>query len=81
MKQKRQEQCDFVCVYMGVHMSGIVCIEIYLNIMEDFVVCLCLEYLYMCECMFGSMCLRARVYRTSVGRAAHPKNSKRCITC
>ena len=42
-------------------MSGVVRIGKYLNIMEDFVVCLCLESLYMCALVFGFMCLRAHV--------------------
>lgn len=49
----KQEQCVFVCIYMGVHMSGVVCIGKYLNIMEDFVVCLCLESLYVCVFVYA----------------------------
>lgn len=49
--EKKREQCVFV----RIHMSKVVCAENFLNIVEDFVVCLRLQSLYMCECVFGSV--------------------------
>ena len=57
--RKKQGQCVlvYIYIYMGVHMSGVVCVGKYLNIMEDFVVCLCIESLYICVCFWLCVCM------------------------